>query len=734
MPKLPSPAESFGGSGRAVRVSLAAAAGFYPAAYVMDRPVVALYALFTPVAFGVLSPLPGSGRRCAGSVLRAVPAAAALVSLGTALAVTTWAAAAGMLLVALVLTFGAACAPRLAGVVPGLQLCYILACFPPYAPATLPERLGGLTLGATALLLGELLLFPPPRHTSYAERVADALDLAARTAGLLLRAEAADRGTARRLRTVGTELRLSRQPHGGRPTGAGRSDRALAQAGSAARRVLDQLAALGELPPAPADTASQSLLHGIAAACSDAADVLRGGRSVHGAELLQELTARFMNERGGGPEGRDECSYVLLRHRSTLLTVAVSAVTVRAAADLAAGGPALPGLPREQFWYAGKPAVRLWLVRISGNLTPRSVVFQNAVRTALGLALARLVAGSLDLSHGFWALLSVLTLARTTVVGTWSAVRSAAAGTLFGSVLAGVLIIGVGEATAVYAALLVPMMLLAFSVGPAGGPAWAQGLFTLVVSTAFAQISPVTWRLEEARLVDALTGSAIGLVCGILAWPAGARTEMRRSVTALLRAAAPVVRDAAGAVADRGIGAGAGARHGTGTEAGAGAHAHCGIGAGAGLVGRPSTDSLWPVLHRLRIAEAAYAQFLTEPAPRAGDDGPDWLAALNFGSRVLTGAYWLPPARDAPELPPGARRWAETAARQVAAAAVRAADLPLRGVDVRIAPLPPAVPPGTAAGVWPLLVDLEVWLHALAADLATMSGARRGAPAEAAGT
>ncbi|TDT42122.1 putative membrane protein YccC [Streptomyces sp. BK208] len=700
MPKLPSPAESFGGSGRAVRVSLASAAGFYPAAYVMDRPVVALYALFTPIAFGVLSPLPGSGRRCAGSVLRAAPAAAALVALGTALAVATWAAAVGMLLVTLALTFGAACAPRLAAVVPGLQLCYILACFPPYAPATLPERLGGLALGATALLLGELLLFPPPVRPAYAARVADALDLAAHGARLLLRTRTMDDGTARRLRTTGRELRFSRQPHGGRPTGAGRTDRALAHAGSATRRLLDQLAALGELAPAPADTASQSLLRGIAAACSDAAGVLRDGRPGRGAELIEEMTARFLEERGDEPRGRDDRPYALLRRRSTLLTVAVSAVTVRTAVDLAAGGDhAVPGLPHEQFWYARVPAVRLWLTRIHGNLTARSVLFQNAVRTALGLALARLVAGSLDLSHGFWVLLSVLTLARTTAVGTWSAVRSAAAGTLCGAALAGALVIGAGDATAVYAALLVPMMVIAFAVGPAGGPAWAQGLFTLVVSTAFAQIAPVTWRLEEARLVDVLTGSAIGLVCGLLAWPAGARSEMRRSGAALLRATAPVVRDTADAVADPGAGV------------------------PADTAERPTIGSAAPALHRLRIAEAAYAQLRTEPVRQADDDGPDWLAALNYGSRVLTAAYWLPPAQGAPGLPPGARQWAQTAARQVATASLEAAGLPARGVRVRIAPLPPAVPSATSTAALSLLVDLEVWLHALAADLATATGA-----------
>ncbi|MER6407657.1 hypothetical protein ABT269_30005 [Streptomyces viridosporus] len=59
-------------------------------------------------------------------------------------------------------------------------------------------------------------------------------------------------------------------------------------------------------------------------------------------------------------------------------------------AALAAGElRSAPGLPHEQFWYAGASTVRPWWVRITGNLAPRSVVFQNVVRTASGLALAR---------------------------------------------------------------------------------------------------------------------------------------------------------------------------------------------------------------------------------------------------------------------------------------------------------------------------------------------------------
>ncbi|MDN3250105.1 MULTISPECIES: hypothetical protein [unclassified Streptomyces] len=96
---------------------------------------------------------------------------------------------------------------------------------------------------------------------------------------------------------------------------------------------------------------------------------------------------------------------------------------------------------------------------------------------------------------------------------------------------------------------------------------------------------------------------------------------------------------------------------------------------------------------------------------------------------MLTGAYWLPPARGVPGLPPEARRWVDTVARQVADAGLRAADLPPGGVDVRLAPLPAATSSDTTPGASSLLVDLEVWLHALASDLATATGADRAAAA-----
>ncbi|UPT39988.1 FUSC family protein, partial [Streptomyces anulatus] len=166
---------------RAVRVAGAASAGFYPLLYGAGLPVAALYALFAPIAMGLLSAVPGSGRQRASTMLRALPPALVLATLGTLLAADTPAAVGGMLLVGFLLAFAAVAGPRPAGIAPGLQLFYILACFPPYAPGTLVERLGGLTAGVLLLTACEVLL-PDPAAPSYRDRLADALVVAARGA------------------------------------------------------------------------------------------------------------------------------------------------------------------------------------------------------------------------------------------------------------------------------------------------------------------------------------------------------------------------------------------------------------------------------------------------------------------------------------------------------------------------------------------------------------------------
>ena len=192
----------------------------------------------------------------------------------------------------------------------------------------------------------------------------------------------------------------------------------------------------------------------------------------------------------------------------------------------------------EPFWYSARSTPWLWFRRFLGHFTPRSVFFQNAVRLAVGLAAARLVAGVLDLSHGFWVLLATLTLMRTSVTATRAAVLPAFLGTVAGGLIAALVLALAGTDAAVYEVAFPFVMFFALAVGPIAGLVAGQALFTLLVALLFAQMAPVSWRLAEVRVLDVVLGGLLGAVVGLLVWPRGATGEMRRTAKTTLDAAA----------------------------------------------------------------------------------------------------------------------------------------------------------------------------------------------------
>ncbi|WP_330294450.1 FUSC family protein [Streptomyces sp. NBC_00503] len=679
---------------RAVRVTLAACAGFYGFLYGLDQHVGATYALFSAVALGALSQVPGTGRRRAAFLVRAFPTACALVIVGTCLAVRTWAAVTGMLLIGFCVAFAAAAGPRQAGAAPGLQLLYILPSFPPYAPDTIGQRLTGTVTGILLLILAERYVLPDPRVPRYRDRVAEAAAGAARCAAAL-EEPPYTLGEAREAEAaaLAQALRPSRVPEAERPAGPGVRERALAHTGLAARTLLARLRALP--PPDPGPRAGPAgpdlrleLVRAVRDSATGTAALLGAGRppapdSAALRELRDSLARSPVPQPGSG------------RRHAALVELADAALILRGAAGIAVRGRAAapapepepgsgPGarLAADRYWYARRSTLALWWHRLSGHTGPRSVHFQNAVRLAVALALARTVAGVSSLPHGFWAMLAVLGLTRTTAVQTRATVRLALIGTSLGALAAGGVLALAGETGLVYAIALPPLMLFAFCVGPVRGVGWSQAMFTLVIALAFAQLAPVTWRLAEVRLMDVLVGSAIGIVCGLLAWPRGAQEELGRAVAELLRAAADDVQAATAAV---------------------------------GRDRSPEADER--VRHALTMAESAYAQYQTERQRPAGPPGQDWHAAMMAGHHVLWGGRR---PRGAPPGPSEEAAVREYGAR-VAAGLRRAADRADPACTRASGPSGPVPPrPSPAAAAPPVFFAAMAWLDTLTADLALL--------------
>ncbi|MFF3460746.1 FUSC family protein [Streptomyces sp. NPDC002730] len=584
---------------------------------------MATYAIFGAVAMGVLAHVPGPPSRRARTLLAAVPAGCVLVTAGTLLAVDTWLAAGGMLVLGFAVAYAAVGGPRLVGLATGLHLFYMLSCFPPYLPETLVSRLIGLTLGVALMAAGEVLVWPDPSPMRYEQRLADTMEHVARylkSAADVLDGRPSLPERVNHLRQAAAEkaeaLRPLHIPAAERPASAGRHDQAVTRAASALRFVWGLSTRLlprpGTSPPHNPDAArllcqqADALDHAarsltVSEARPPSLDALDDAITAFEAARTQACD-RLLSQ-GMGTEALHSSAVALGIARGTHSLVTAVRIAVRASVppDLTPAGER-PG----PFWYAYEPAWRLWWVRFTRSLTPRSVYFQSALRIAAALAVARLIAGGLDLSHGFWTLLATLTLMRTSAADTRTALRPALIGTLCGALVAAFLLALVGPRPDVYAALLPLAMLVSFVVGPILGLAWMQGLFTIVIAILFSQVASAGWQLAETRFFDVLIGGLTGTVMGLLAWPRGGGGEMRRAVATSLLASSAAAREAVPV-----------------------------------LIGAASSQETLPrARHVLFLAEASYAQFQTERHdPRMA--GIDWQAALMTAQQMVEGAETL---------------------------------------------------------------------------------------------
>jgi uncharacterized membrane protein YccC len=686
---------------RAARITLVACIGFYVCRYALGKPAMAPYALFGAVALGALSQIPGSPKQRARTLLLVLPVAWALVTVGTLLSVTTWAATLGMFVLGFVVSFVGVGGPRLVGLAAGMQLLYILPCFPPYDPGSLPYRLAGVTMAVLLLAAAEVLLWPDPAPVPYRKRLGDAIGGLGACLHALADAWGGDPAGRDRLAALlpdatdaADALRPSRLPPTQRPASAGRRDRSLASAAGTSRLMLGRTVDLyfTEAEDAVGLPAATKLLRETAGCVEAAAAWLHGAGPVpdtaHISAALNEFRiARLNTDPNGLPPER-------LRLASMALALGEWAKSLIFVIRVAAGlrpdhpDPTPPAAQPGANWFAYRSTAYLWWHRLRENLTPRSVYFQGAIRLAVALAAARLAAGVFDLSHGFWVLLTILTVLRTSAAETRSALKPALIGTVAGSVVAGALLV-VGLDPTIYAIILPFVMLIGFAAGPLLGLGWSQALFTLVITLVFAQVTPVDWRLAEARVLDVLVGAGAAVLIGLFAWPRGGGGELHRAVGNFIGGGSRVIRETVSVMAD-------GERPGTAL---------------------PETRSA------AMLADASYALYQSE---RHDASTLDWQAVLVAGHHAIRGAEVLVRSCPAGGLLPSvgpltATAWDVARRYERASEGLLARD---RGFVERPAPARPEPvewPTDLGQDLY-IIADLRAWLDGLRDDIARIGG------------
>lgn len=528
---------------RAVRVAAVACVGFYGCRYGLGNPQLAVYSLFAAFALGALSQLPAPRRRTVTTLLASLPVAAGLVTVGSLVAVNLALATSAMLVFGFLISFAGVGGPRLVGLAGGMQLMFILPAFPPYGLGMLPVRIAGVALGIGLLILAELVLWPEPPPQRIEHRLAAACQA---LAGLLTGESGVDRpdqpAAAKRAADL---VNTQSMPPLTRPASAGRRDSGLNHASGLLRYALARLGQLlADLPPPPR---TSRLLACAGETAVAAAAALRGG-PLPDTGRLGTVFAEVRDEQRRAPS-RAAPPDVRATNRALVIADAVWAMAI--AVRVALGGKIEDShdsgeVNRRRFPYAYQGRVRRYWRQFALHLTPHSVYFQQAVRVAVALAAGRLLAGVLNLQHGFWVLLATLTLLRSRAVDTRIALRPAAVGTVAGALAAAGLIFLVGNRTDVYAALLPPVLVLAVAAGSVVGLGWGQAMFTVAITLVFSQVAQPRVGLAGVRAGDVLLGAAIGMAAGLLAWPRGAGGELRRATGRLLAAGGDLVRQTAG--------------------------------------------------------------------------------------------------------------------------------------------------------------------------------------------
>lgn len=177
---------------------------------------------------------------------------------------------------------------------------------------------------------------------------------------------------------------------------------------------------------------------------------------------------------------------------------------------------------------------------LRANLTPRSVAFRHAVRTAASLSVALLVANLLQLPHGYWVPMTVAIVLRSDFAATFKFGLLRVLGTVVGLVLTTVLLhITPSEPWAHLALMAVLCMTFRYLATAHYGVAVAALTGTVVILLSFDGVDPGEAVLDRA--INTALGCGMALLAYV-AWPTWERGRARAAMATMLDAYANYLR------------------------------------------------------------------------------------------------------------------------------------------------------------------------------------------------
>jgi uncharacterized membrane protein YccC len=519
---------------RAARAAIVIPLAFAFADVLLRASQSLVFVMFGCFSLLVMSDFGGFRRPRALAYLAATLVGAALVAVGTLVSSSSWLPALVMLIVGFAISFSRIFGGYVAAANLGMLLSFVIAVTIPAPPDVIPARVGGWAMAGLISTVAAIALWPRFERVMTNNLAAKAL---VAVADLVegMRPGANDGNSPRLMETARLAVQEARRAYavmGKRPIAPARRDRAFVQLLIECERVLDIIERpFNQNRPAvrPDLPEGDQLVASVVVSLRSSAGVLKGGArpDIHAIEAAR-LQHRAALDRWAAEQLRSGSSIeeVLdgLGVDDTLRVVSYVTFTLGRHAIIAAGAKL----------DAGDAAIDV-LQAIRTHLESPSTVLQGSLRVAVGLAIAVLMARTLDLSHAFWVVLGTIQVLRSNALGTGRTIVLAVAGNAIGVVIGGLFALIAGsQPTVMWIAFPLTVFLAAYAATTIGFML-SQAAFTVNLIIVFNLISPAGWQVGLVRIEDLLVGAFISLLVGLLLWPHGARRELARALGIVYR-------------------------------------------------------------------------------------------------------------------------------------------------------------------------------------------------------
>jgi uncharacterized membrane protein YccC len=551
---------------RSVRAAVVMPSVFALTHFLFSNPQVALFGAFGSFALLLLVEFTGRVHTRIVSYGGLYVAGAVFTVLGTVVSTHKAAAVVTMALVGFAVLFAGIVAPQVATATTAALLTFVLPVAVAQPASAVGPRLIGWTIGAAFCITACMLLWPPPWHDNLRRRLAAAISAVGRLA------DARCRGTddPKAYADVRDQLQQLQRQFSGTPyppTGAASGAVALSKLVGRVEWVAGNSAMLGDdwsTEPIPARAVTLQVadtLHQAAALICDGE-----GHPVHDptrVKALQQSTLKL-----------DQLMTAALDADVTSLTEAEIPSPASTAHDesdrsVSIAGSLDPGFHARALGFATEMVADAALeaagaeaavidrrfgmndesvsqavgTRLLSHLSFRSIWFRNALRGAVGLALAVGVVEVTNVQHGFWVVLGTMSVLRSSALGTGATALRAVGGTAVGFIVGSVVMIGLADHT-VFLWVLLPVVVLLSGLAPTMiSFAAGQAAFTLVVIILFNIIQPTGWKVGLTRIEDVAIGCGVSIVVGLLFWPRGATAALGRALSAAFAASSAYLAD-----------------------------------------------------------------------------------------------------------------------------------------------------------------------------------------------